>query len=168
LLYLIRYSTATPEGWKTPWIPVLLITSLCILVAFCFVERYKERKGLGVILPMSIWLHPDRRMIRYISMVFFCWYDLPSMTIWFTINPVFHRASFNSITYLLNVFWQETHTLSPVQTAIRLAPTAISSTLVSLLVGWLLGFVPPYWITLGGLMGGAVSHQSYFPNVNIN
>ena len=68
-----RESTVVRQGWKTPWIIVLLIVSLLILVAFVAWETYRERHELSVIMPISLWTRPGTKMGPMVALVFLAW-----------------------------------------------------------------------------------------------
>jgi hypothetical protein len=55
IILVFSESTASPRGWKDPQIPSLFVTSIALLVFFILYELRRERTGLSVLMPMSIW-----------------------------------------------------------------------------------------------------------------
>lgn len=49
---------AAPKGWRTPYIPTLLCTSIICLAVFIEWERRRERAGKSVLVPLSIFRVP--------------------------------------------------------------------------------------------------------------
>ena len=72
-LTLRRESTVVPKGWKTPWVPALLVVSLVILGTFVAWEAYRERRDMSVIMPISLWTKPGTKMAPMIAVVFLAW-----------------------------------------------------------------------------------------------
>ncbi|KAL7277631.1 hypothetical protein ACG7TL_008558 [Trametes sanguinea] len=70
---LVRESTTVSRGWKTPWVPALLVVSLLILAAFVLWEWYRERHDKSVIMPVSLWTKPGTKMAPTIAVVFLAW-----------------------------------------------------------------------------------------------
>lgn len=69
-------SSSTSKGWGAPHVYGTTIAAVTLIVLFWYYERYRESKGLSVLLSPKIWKKPGTKMIPVISMVFFAWYAL--------------------------------------------------------------------------------------------
>ncbi|KAI0760003.1 major facilitator superfamily domain-containing protein [Fomes fomentarius] len=73
LTFVLSESSAVPKGWKTPWVPALLVVSLVIIGLFVAWESYRERRDMSVIMPVSLWTKPGKKMSPMIGVVFLSW-----------------------------------------------------------------------------------------------
>ncbi|KAJ7847146.1 hypothetical protein B0H14DRAFT_2583787 [Mycena olivaceomarginata] len=71
LTYSLADSTVIKGGWGAPQIPSLFAVSLMLLGCFFYYERWRETRGLAVLMPSSMWNQPGAKMSSMVSMVFF-------------------------------------------------------------------------------------------------
>ncbi|KAL7277638.1 hypothetical protein ACG7TL_008565 [Trametes sanguinea] len=135
LIFVLSESTSVSRGWKTPWVPALLVVSIVILGVFIAWEVYRERREKSVILPISLWAKPGTKMAPMIAVVFFAW------------------ASFNCLSYFVTLFYQQVRGDSPVKTALETVPFTILSFALNIVAGALLGIVRGDVIIGLGLLG---------------
>ncbi|KAI9069385.1 MFS general substrate transporter [Trametes sanguinea] len=139
LIFVLSESTSVSRGWKTPWVPALLVVSIVVLGIFITWETYRERRGKSVILPISLWAQPGTKMAPMIAVVFFAW------------------ASFNCLSYFVTLFYQQVRGDSPVKTALETVPFTILSFALNIVAGALLGIVRGDVIIALGLLGTMVA-----------
>ncbi|KAJ7496663.1 major facilitator superfamily domain-containing protein [Mycena latifolia] len=139
LTYSLAASASAPRGWRSPHIIGLTCASVFILLIFWFYEEWRERKGVSVLMPPSIWRHPRARMPATIAMIFFAWWN------------------FNTLLYLCALYYQQVNGLSPLQTSIRFIPSIICGICTNLAGGWLLNRVPGLPLILGAVTMNAVA-----------
>ncbi|CDO69413.1 hypothetical protein BN946_scf184791.g8 [Trametes cinnabarina] len=135
LTFVLSESTTVSRGWKTPWVPALLVVSLLILVAFVVWEWYRERRDMSVIMPVSLWTKPGTKMAPTIAVVFLAW------------------ASYNCMSYFANLFFQQVRGDDPAQTSFETIPFAIMAFLANVIAGALLGVLRGDILIGLGLLG---------------
>ncbi|KAI0776576.1 major facilitator superfamily domain-containing protein [Trametes elegans] len=135
LTFVLSESTVVSKGWKTPWVPALLVVSLLILVAFVRWETYRERHDQSVIMPISLWTKPGTKMGPMVAVVFLAW------------------ASYNCLSYFVTLFYQQLRGDDPVHTSLETLPFAIMAFVVNIAAGWLLGTVRGDILIGIGLLG---------------
>ncbi|OSC97543.1 MFS general substrate transporter [Trametes coccinea BRFM310] len=135
LTFVLSESTTVSRGWKTPWVPALLVVSLLILAAFVLWEWYRERHDLSVIMPVSLWTKPGTKMAPTIAVVFLAW------------------ASYNCMSYFANLFFQQVRGDDPAQTSFETIPFAIMAFLANVIAGALLGILRGDVLIGLGLLG---------------
>ncbi|KAI9061391.1 MFS general substrate transporter, partial [Trametes sanguinea] len=135
LTFVLSESTTVSRGWKTPWVPALLVVSLLILVAFVVWEWYRERHDMSVIMPVSLWTKPGTKMAPTIAVVFLAW------------------ASYNCMSYFANLFFQQVRGDDPAQTSFETIPFAIMAFLANVIAGALLGVMRGDVLIGLGLLG---------------
>ncbi|KAH9934303.1 major facilitator superfamily domain-containing protein [Fomitopsis serialis] len=139
LTFILSESTAVRNGWRTPWVPVLLVVSLAILVLFVLWEAYRERHGKSVIMPVSIWSIPGAKMGPVVGVVFLAW------------------ASYNALSYFVTLYYQEVRLLRPAETSLQTLPFAIVALIANVVTGWLLGRVRGDVLIAVGLLGTMIA-----------
>ncbi|KAI0640897.1 major facilitator superfamily domain-containing protein [Trametes meyenii] len=135
LTFVLSESTTVSRGWRTPWVPALLVVSLVILAAFVGWEAYRERRDESVIMPVSIWTKPGAKMGPTIGVVFLAW------------------ASYNCLSYFVTLFFQQVRHDDPVQTSLETIPFAIMAFLANVIAGMLLGVMRGDVLIGLGLLG---------------
>ncbi|KAI0739552.1 major facilitator superfamily domain-containing protein [Daedaleopsis nitida] len=139
LTFVLSESTAVPKGWKTPWVPALLVVSVVILVLFVVWEGYREHRDHSVIMPISLWTKPGTRMGAIVAVVFLGW------------------GSYNCLSYFATLYYQQIRGDSTVRTSLELLPSAIMSFATNVAAGWLLGIVRGDILIGIGLLGGMIA-----------
>nr|GAT47431.1 predicted protein [Mycena chlorophos] len=146
LIYSLADSTTARKGWSTPQIPSLFTGSALILALFIFYERYREARGLSVIVPMNIW---NVKLASVLGTLFF--------SMW----------SFNLMIYYSTLYYQQINLLTPLQTAVRYIPMTIAGFLVNLIAGSIMSRVQGQPLILVGLLGSIVA-PIIFATLNVH
>ncbi|KAF7158005.1 hypothetical protein CNMCM6106_004294 [Aspergillus hiratsukae] len=148
LLLNISWNQAPIDGWSTPYVYVLLIVGFLVLGLFVL----QERRAVDPILDISIF---SRRVVAVLVTTGLGW---SSFGVWF---------------YYLFQFIQHFRHVSPLDSAVRFAPGAISGILAALATPYLMAVVSSGWLMaiacaafLGGciLQSTAPIEQSYWLN----
>ncbi|KAF7307454.1 MFS domain-containing protein [Mycena indigotica] len=146
LTYSLADSTTARKGWSTPQIPSLFTGSAVVLALFVFYERYREKRNLSVLLPMSIW---KGKMLSVLGMQFFVWW------------------SFNTVTYFSTLYYQQVNQLNALQTAVRFIPMTIAGFLVNLVTGYIMHRVPGQPLLMVGILGCVIA-PLIFATMNVH
>ncbi|KAJ6535086.1 major facilitator superfamily domain-containing protein [Mycena capillaripes] len=149
LTYSLADSTVVKGGWGAPQIPSLFAVSLLLLSCFLYYERWREIRGLAVLMPLSMWNQPGAKMGSMATLVFFAWF------------------SFNSINYLITLYFQQVKLLNPLQTAVRFIPTTIAGFIVNIVTGYTMSRIPGQYLILTGLLG-SISAPLIFALIDVN
>lgn len=137
-----RESTSASRGWQTPYVPVLFAVSVLLLLAFVFYEIWRERRKQSVLLPMRIFLQPRARLGPVMALVFFGWWN------------------FNTMSYLMTLYYQQVLVLDPLETALRFLPMTVAAFIFLVTTGHLIHLVPGPILILVGLSGNIVRFPS--------
>ncbi|KAJ6482010.1 major facilitator superfamily domain-containing protein [Mycena sanguinolenta] len=149
LTYSLADSTVVKGGWGAPQIPSLFAVALMLLGCFFYYERWRETRGLAVLMPLSMWNQPGSKMGSMVSLVFFAWF------------------SFNSINYLVTLYFQQVKLLNPLQTAVRFIPTTIAGFAVNIGTGYTMNRIPGHYLILTGLLG-SIAAPLIFAVIDVN
>lgn len=124
-------------GWKTPWIPVLIIISVVLVVLFVLWQRHLEKKvgGTPPLFKVSVFKSMKFSAAMLIMGLFF--------------------SSFNGFLLYSTYYFQDFQGLSPLQTTLRFIPTGVTGVLTAFIVSQFIARVPTYLILLFG--NGCVS-----------
>lgn len=118
-------------GWTTPWVPVLMVVSLLVIMAFGFWVRYLETKtNRPPLVKMSIFGNWRFSAVMAIMGLFF--------------------GGFNNYLIYATYYFQDFQGLSPLQTMLRFIPTGVSGALIAFAVAHLLSRVPTLFLLGGG------------------
>ncbi|KAL1390200.1 aminotriazole resistance protein [Phyllosticta capitalensis] len=100
-----------PQGWKTPYVLVLLALGVVLMIAFVFWELFYPYP----IMPMSIWRDRDFSII--IAVLLFGFLAFPTMSFW------------------IALFMQQVKGYGPLVVAVHLLPMAIGGITVNIIAG---------------------------------
>ncbi|KAK7422621.1 hypothetical protein QQZ08_009427 [Neonectria magnoliae] len=118
-------------GWTTPWVPVLIVVSLLIVVAFGFWQHYLETKtARPPLVKVSVFQKWRFSAVMAIMGLFF--------------------GSFNNFLIYATYYFQDFQGLSPLQTMIRFIPTGVSGVIIAFIVANLLDRIPTFFILASG------------------
>ncbi|KAH6898653.1 major facilitator superfamily domain-containing protein [Thelonectria olida] len=118
-------------GWTTPWVPVLIVVSLLIVVAFGFWVRYLETKTTRPpLVKISVFHNWRFSAVMIIMGLFF--------------------GGFNNYLIYTTYYFQDYQGLSPLQTMLRFIPTGVCGALIAFLTAHMLHRVPTIFILGGG------------------
>ncbi|GBE87203.1 MFS general substrate transporter [Sparassis crispa] len=134
LTFVLSESTAVSRGWRTPWVPALLVVSLVILLLFVAWEAHRERADRSVIMPVSIWTKRGTKMAPMVGMVFLAW------------------GGYNATSYFVTLYFQQVQGLDPLRTSLEILPSAIAAFAANAVTGWLLSRVRGDVLIAGGLL----------------
>lgn len=127
LLLLFSLTEGNVVGWSTPWIPVLIVVSILIFIAFVFWQNYLEKKGKRApLVKISMFRNVRFSAVMLIMGVFF--------------------ASFNNYLIFATYYFQDFQGLSPLQTMLRFIPTGVFGAVVAVIVAKILDRVPTVFI----------------------
>lgn len=126
-------------GWATPWIPVLIVVSLLVIVAFGFWQHYIETR------------RPEKAPLIKVSM----FKNLRLTAVMVIMAMSF--ASFNCFIIFATYYYQDYQDLSPLQTMLRFIPTGVCGALVAAIVAQLLHWVPTVFIMAAGNVAVSVA-----------
>lgn len=138
LALLFALTEGNVVGWRTPWIPVLIVVALILLGVFFAWQWYQEN-------------HTTRRPLMKASIFKngrFC-AGLAIMALFF--------ASFNNFLVYATYFYQDYQGLDPLQTTLRFIPTGVTGILVAFAVSHLISRVPTWILLLGGNAAVSIS-----------
>jgi predicted MFS family arabinose efflux permease len=125
LALLFALTEGNLVGWRTPWVPVLIVISLALIVLFTFWQHYLEKTGkLAPIMKVSNFRNPQFSAAMAIMALFF--------------------SSFNGFLVYATYFYQDYQGLDPLQTTLRFMPTGITGFITAAIVSQLLARVPTY------------------------
>ncbi|KAH7022931.1 major facilitator superfamily domain-containing protein [Ilyonectria destructans] len=114
-------------GWTTPWVPVLIVVSILIIVAFGFWQHYLETKTTRPpLVKMSVFHNWRFSAVMVIMGLFF--------------------GSFNNFLIYATYYFQDYQGLSPLQTMLRFIPTGIGGFIIAFIVANLLDRIPTFFI----------------------
>lgn len=136
--FSITESGIAPDGWKTPYIPALLVVSLVLLAAFCLWEHHVEhRLTLQPIAKLSMFSRDGGKISAVLtssSFIFFC------IAGW---------------VYNVSMFYQELKHLGPLANAIRTLPASLMGIGAALCVMWVVPrLAAPIILVLGAFLSG--------------
>lgn len=127
LLLLFSLTEGNVVGWSTPWIPVLIVVSVLIIVAFFFWQRHLEKRGKQAPLVKVSMFHNLRfSAVMLVMCLFF--------------------ASFNNYLIFATYYFQDFQGLSPLHTMLRFIPTGVAGALVAVIVAKIMDKVPTVFI----------------------
>ncbi|KAG8674645.1 hypothetical protein FPOAC1_000616 [Fusarium poae] len=129
-------------GWTAPWIPVLIVVSLGIIVAFFFWQRYLEQKtNRPPLVKVSIFNNWRFTAVMIIMGLFF--------------------GGFNNYLIYATYYFQDYQGLSPLQTMLRFIPTGVSGFIVAFCTAYLLSRIPTFFILAFGHVAVCIAALLY-------
>ncbi|PHH65488.1 hypothetical protein CDD81_2268 [Ophiocordyceps australis] len=120
-------------GWKTPWVPVTIVSSLLLVLGFVLWQLRLERRHdrhRPPLVKMSMFGNLRFSAVMAIMLLFF--------------------ASFNNYLIYATYFFQDFQHLSPIQTMLRFIPSGAAGAIIALIVAQLLGRIPTFFILVCG------------------
>ncbi|KAJ5655087.1 hypothetical protein N7490_002090 [Penicillium lividum] len=135
MLLLISLTQGDSLGWKTHWVPPLIVVSILGLCAFVLVEWFLERRGT---------LQPLLRVSMFHNLQF---------SVLFILVGAFY-ASYNSFLVFVTYFYQDYLGLGVLQTALRFLPSGVTGIIASFIVSPVLSCIPGFYVLIFGLLCG--------------
>ncbi|KAF5549473.1 hypothetical protein FPHYL_9653 [Fusarium phyllophilum] len=129
-------------GWTAPWIPVLIVVSFGVIVAFFFWQRYLEQKtNRPPLVKVSIFNNWRFTAVMIIMGFFF--------------------GGFNNYLIYATYYFQDYQGLSPLQTMLRFIPTGVSGFIVAFFTAYFLSRVPTFFILAFGHVAVCIAAVLY-------
>ncbi|KAL7424622.1 hypothetical protein Q5752_000306 [Cryptotrichosporon argae] len=137
-IFSITQSGVAADGWRTPYIPVLLIVGIALLVAFVFWERHVERNlAFPPIAKLSIFSRDHWHMSAIMASGFFTFITI------------------GGFVYLVSLYDQDYRGYSALQTAIHILPASVTGIGAAVAVMYLVPrFKAPRIIMIGAFLSG--------------
>ena len=127
--YNHRNGATGSNVWRSPVMIASSVLTFVLSTCFFYWVNRQENLGKPCIFPLSIW---KTRSFAALCLIVFLSY-----------------ASFNAITYLCSLFFQDVQHLSAQQTSLRMLPDVVVGVIVNVAVGLLVDKLSAYWIVLG-------------------
>ncbi|RYN48837.1 hypothetical protein AA0118_g11704 [Alternaria tenuissima] len=127
VMLVFALSEGNVVGWRTPWVPVLIVVALIIIIAFGFWQHYLETKtAKRPLMKMSIFKNGKFTAANVLMALFF--------------------SSFNNYLIFATYWFQDYQGHSVIQTTLRFLPNGITGILVATITGQILSMVPGDYI----------------------
>ncbi|GAB1319127.1 Drug resistance protein [Madurella fahalii] len=131
LALLFSLTEGNVVGWRTPWVPALIVVSLILITLFVFWQRHLEKTGkLAPIMKVSIFSSGQFSAAMAIMAISF--------------------SSFNGFLVYATYFYQDFQGLSTLDTTLRFLPTGVSGVITAAVVSQLLARIPTYVMLAAG------------------
>ncbi|KAH8774346.1 major facilitator superfamily domain-containing protein [Diaporthe sp. PMI_573] len=138
MVMLFALTEGNVVGWKTPWVPVLIVVALIIIAAFVFWQRHLERTGKQTpLMKVSIFKSGRFSAAMVIMALFF--------------------SSFNCYLIYTTYYFQDFQGLSAIQTTLRFIPTGVVGVLTAAIVARLIAIIPTFMLLMFGNLCMAVA-----------
>ncbi|KAI5369021.1 hypothetical protein J4E82_010174 [Alternaria postmessia] len=127
VMLVFALSEGNVVGWRTPWVPVLIVVALIVIIAFGFWQHYLETKtAKRPLMKMSIFKNGKFTAANVLMALFF--------------------SSFNNYLIFATYWFQDYQGHSVIQTTLRFLPNGITGILVATITGQILSRVPGDYI----------------------
>lgn len=138
MVLLFALTEGNVVGWKTPWVPVLIVVSFVIIAAFVSWQRHLEKTGKQTpLMKVSIFKSGRFSAAMVIMALFF--------------------SSFNCYLIYTTYYFQDFQGLSPIQTTLRYIPTGVVGVLTAAITARLIAIIPTYMLLMFGNLCMAVA-----------
>ena len=125
LVLLFALTEGNVVGWKTPWVPVLIVVAVALVVVFVFWQRHLEKTGKQAPIMKVSMFHSKRFSAAMLIMALFF-------------------SSFSGWLVFATYFYQDYQGISVIQTTLRFLPTGVMGLICAFVVSQLLSRVPTY------------------------
>ncbi|KAG8753279.1 hypothetical protein FRC12_011601 [Ceratobasidium sp. 428] len=124
LTFSLAQSSSVKGGWRTPYIPILLVISILFLGSFLAWEWYIEKRTTRPpLMSLKLWARARGQFAVVQAVVFFDW------------------ACFTTWVFFVTLYYQEYKKVSTIGTTVRLLPMAVSGFLCNLVIALIIGRV---------------------------
>ncbi|KAF2260568.1 drug resistance protein [Lojkania enalia] len=138
LVLLFALTEGNVVGWRTPWVPSLIVVSVILIAIFVFWQQFLEKLGKGrPLMKVSIFKNVRFSAANVIMLLFF--------------------ASFNNFLIFATYWFQDYLGLSVIQTTLRFIPTGVSGVIVAIVTAQLLSRVRGDFILVFGTISVSIS-----------
>ncbi|KAG8738844.1 hypothetical protein FRC11_001101 [Ceratobasidium sp. 423] len=122
LTFSLAQSSSAKDGWRTPYIPVLLVVSVLLFGCFVAWEHYLEtRSTRPPLMRLGLWTRAKGRFAAVQLIVFFDWACFTTWVFFVTRSALEYRG------------------ISPIGTTVRVLPMTVSGLLCNLVVALVVG-----------------------------
>ncbi|KAK9455084.1 major facilitator superfamily-domain-containing protein [Dipodascopsis uninucleata] len=127
-VFALSGSSGASDGWKTPYIIVLLIVGIVIIALFVVWENYAK----DPIMPMFIWKYPGFALCM--TIVFCGWLNFQG-----------------SLSYFVSLDFQNIKKYSAIHTTAAMLPMSVSGVLVNVCAAYILHIIPGQILMIIGM-----------------
>lgn len=137
VILLFALTEGNIVGWKTPWIPVLIVISIALLAAFVCWQLYLEKKSTRKpLMKVTIFKNVKVSAAMFTMAMFF--------------------AAFNNFLIFATYFYQDYQGLSAIQTTLRFIPTGVCGVCTIFVTSQILARFKVNYILMWGMMCCAI------------
>lgn len=138
LTFALADGSSVPDGWRTPYIPVLFSLSIIILALFWFWEDHLEKSATGVpLMKTSLWFQGKFALVQLIAAL--GW------------------SAFSSFMFFSTLYFQTYMNLSPILTTVRFLPAPVMGLCINIVVAILASRAPAQILIMLGCIGTALA-----------
>ncbi|KDQ58837.1 hypothetical protein JAAARDRAFT_127904 [Jaapia argillacea MUCL 33604] len=145
IVFVLSDGEIAPNGWKTPYIIVLLILGVLLVVAFLFWQRYLEsvlddpnakysKWTPPPLMKLSLWKRAKGKMAVMLWVAFLNWSCFLAWNFW------------------VQLYYQDYLRLSPVLTMVRLLPMFLTGIVCNFIVALVVGRVDVVFLIVTGTL----------------
>ena len=134
ITFALCQASNTSRGWRTPYMPVLLVLGVLFLVAFLFWESYVE----DPLMPLYMWKYPNIGLA--LALLFIAFFVFAGNYMYYT-----------------SLFFQYVRLYSPLHTAAAFVPMVISGISVNVFIAFMMHRIPGQILLFVGLTAFMVS-----------
>ncbi|KAK3502967.1 major facilitator superfamily-domain-containing protein [Neurospora crassa] len=131
LVLLFALTEGNVVGWKTPWVPVLIVVAVALVVVFVLWQQHLEKTGKQAPIMKVSMFHSKRFSAAMLIMGLFF-------------------SSFSGWLVFATYFYQDYQGQSVIQTTLRFLPTGVMGLICAFVVSQLLSRVPTYMMLAFG------------------
>ncbi|EGO59381.1 hypothetical protein NEUTE1DRAFT_60728 [Neurospora tetrasperma FGSC 2508] len=131
LVLLFALTEGNVVGWRTPWVPVLIVVAVALVVVFVLWQQHLEKTGKQAPIMKVSMFHSKRFSAAMLIMGLFF-------------------SSFSGWLVFATYFYQDYQGQSVIQTTLRFLPTGVMGLICAFVVSQLLSRVPTYMMLAFG------------------
>ncbi|KAK3337864.1 major facilitator superfamily-domain-containing protein [Neurospora tetraspora] len=131
LVLLFALTEGNVVGWRTPWVPVLIVVAVALVAVFVLWQRHLEKTGKQAPIMKVSMFHNKRFSAAMLIMALFF-------------------SSFGGWMVFATYFYQDYQGQSLIQTTLRFLPTGVMGLVCAFVVSQLLSRVPTYMMLAFG------------------
>ncbi|KAH8881360.1 MFS general substrate transporter [Thozetella sp. PMI_491] len=142
LVLMFALTEGNVVGWRTPWVPVLLVVSLGFIVLFVLWQhRLEKAGGRPPLMKVSIFRNRTFSAAMAIMALFF--------------------GGYGNYAVFTTYFYQDYQGLGPLQTMLRFIPSGIAGVTTAVVVSKLVSRLPAYLMLLTGTVAVAIANMLF-------
>ncbi|KAG1820868.1 major facilitator superfamily domain-containing protein [Suillus subaureus] len=164
IVFVLGQGEVASQGWKTPYIIVLLIVGIIMVVLFLLWERYLEQViddpssttsawTPPPLMRLSLWTRAKGRMAVILVIAFLNWSGFMSWSFWVQVRPCSTARRNEDADYApFKLYYQNYLLLSPVHTMLRFIPLFVVGCLCNVFVAMFVGKLPLVIFAVSGTL----------------